>query len=187
MRTRTRILVPAVATALALLVAGPSAAALVDDDDRAVSAGGNGVADCDGGVAEQSLARLNDLPVPLAETGAPTGVPGTVVTFTTPAMDTDQILVTYTAEGRLQGQTGSVVAPVDFLRVVITLDGALLPPSNDLAFTTDAGQGDSTQVCKRVGPGNHVVRAWYELVDQGGNNALTGTLDDQLLHVGIAD
>ena len=187
MRTRTRILIPAVATALALLAAGPSAAAVVDDEDRAISAGGNGVADCDGGVQEESLARLNDLPVPLVENGAPVAVPGTLVTFTTPPMDSDQILVDYSAEGRLQGQTGSIVAPVDFLRVVITIDGVPVPPANDLAFSTDAGQGDSTQVCKRVGPGNHVVRAWYELVDQGAGNALTGTLDDQLLHVQVSD
>jgi hypothetical protein len=186
MRTRTRIIVPAVATMLALLAAGPSAAALVDDD-RALDAAGSGVADCDGGVQEQSLARLNDLPIPLVENGGPAGVPGSFVTFATPGNDTDQILVTYSAEGRLQGQSGSIVAPVDFLRVVVTLDGALLPPANDLAFSTDAGQGDSTQVCKRVGPGNHTVRVFYELVDQGAANVLTGTLDDQLLHVEIAD
>lgn len=186
MRTRTRILIPSIATALALLAAGPSAAALVDDD-RALDAGGNGVADCNGGVQEQSLSRLNDLPVPLVETGGPVGVPGTVVNFVTPGNDSDKILVTYSAEGRLQGQSGSIAAPVDFLRVVVTLDGVLMPPANDLAFSTDAGNGDSTQVCKRVGPGNHTVRVFSEIVDQGANDVLTANLDDQLLDVEISD
>lgn len=185
MRTRTKILVPAVATVLALLAGGPSAAALLDDD-LALSADGAGPADCNGGVQEQSLARLNDTPVTLAEGGwAP--VPGSFVTFVTPAMDSDHLLVTYSAEGRLQGQGVNVVAPADFVEVQVLLDGVPMPPVNDLSFTTDAGQADSTQVCKRVGPGNHTVRVTYRLVDQAGNNALTGTLDDQLLHVEISD
>jgi hypothetical protein len=59
-----------------------------------------------------------------------------------------------------------------------------MTPLNDLAFTTDAGQSDATQACKRVGEGPHTVRVVWLLVDQSGA-VLTGTLDDWTLHVEI--
>lgn len=156
-------------------------------EDQALDEPGNGLANCLGGPQEASLARLNDQPFNLVENGVPAPLPGSAIAFTTPANDSDQIMVTFSAEGRLQGQSGSVVAPVDFLEVQVLLDGVPMPPVNDLAFTTDAGQADATQTCKRVGEGAHTVRVVWQLVDQGMNDVLTGTLDDWTLHVEIND
>lgn len=193
-RTRRRLIVPALlALLLGAMVAGqaqatlPGSAAMQIEEDQMLDEDGNGLANCNGGVQEASLARLNDLPTNLVENGAFVTLPGSAVSFVTPAMDTDQILVTFSAEGRLQGQSGSVVAPVDFLEIQIWLDGVLMPPVNDLAFTTDAGQADATQTCKRVGEGQHTVRVVWQLVDQDVNDVLTGTLDDWLLNIEISD
>jgi hypothetical protein len=193
MRTRNRrwqlLLVPAVAAlVLASTTAGPVQAA---DHDQALNAPGDGVTQCVGGIQEASVARMNDLPTTLDERPGFERLPGSQITFITPANDGDQVMVTFSAEARLVGQPLTYTPPVDFLQVRIVLDGQPMPPLNDLAFTTDVGQSDATQACHRVLAQDQVVthRVWVEwlLVDQGSDEVLTGTLDDWTLHVEIND
>jgi hypothetical protein len=171
---------PAVAT-------GPAGQPAVEEEDQAIDEDGNGLTDCPGGPQEMSLARMSDLPTSLVENAGFAQLPGAVMNFAVPQNDTDQIMVTFSAEARLQGQSGSVVAPVDFLQIQILLNGVPMNPLNDLSFTTDAGQADATQACHRIGAGQHTLRVVWLLVDQGANNVLTGTLDDWTLHLEIND
>jgi hypothetical protein len=175
-RTRRRLLIPALVALLfgAMVAAGPALATAppavtafsqVDDEDEMLDEPGNGLTNCVGAGQEASLARMNDLPFNLVENGVFAPLPGAAINFVTPAGDTDQIMVTFSAEARLQGQPGGIVAPVDFLQIQILLDGVPMTPLNDLAFTTDAGQSDATQSCKRVGEGPHTVRVVWLLVD----------------------
>jgi hypothetical protein len=164
-----------------------TAQAPVDGEpDLAYTAPAGGLAACNGGAQEASLVRLNDVPVTIGETPNPVLVPGAVIPFQTPANDTDQILVRFDAEARLEGQPNTFVTPADFLQVVVLLDGVPMSPDNDQMFTTDIGQSDATSDCKRVGPGNHVVTVFWQLVDQAAADVLTGTLDDWLLEVRIS-
>lgn len=191
------LIVPALLAAgvATMMVAGPAAAtplaataqALFDDGDKGGNAAGAGLAACNGGVQESDQVRLNDTPTALVETAVFVPLAGATIPFVTPANDTDQILVTFHAEARLQGQNINYIAPMDFLQVRILLDGVPMAPLNDLTFTTGAGEADSTATCKRVGAGNHLVEVQSLLVDQQGNNVLTGDLDDWLLEVQISN
>lgn len=200
MSTRTRrrwwFLPALVAMLVGGLVAAPAQAQVTtalqpvpEEVDEAYDEDGNGPAACIGGAQEASLVQLNDLPTTLAAGPGGSGftqLPNAVVQFVTPANDNDQILVTFSAEARLTGQPVTYVPPLDFLGVQILLDGAPMPPLNgDLMFTTDAGQANATQACRRVGRGQHTVRVVWRLVDQGAQNPLEGILDDWALHVEI--
>lgn len=196
---RHRILIGSALVALVLtMMVGQAQAippttgtALAQAADRAVDKEGNGLAACNGGVQEASFVRMNDLPTNLVENGAFAPLPGAAISFVTPANDSDQIKVTFSAEARLLGQPLTYVVPVDFLQVRILLDGVPMAPLNDLSFTTDVGQANATQACQRV-PASavataHTVRVEWLLVDQGMNHNLGGNLDDWLLDVEVGN
>jgi len=193
-----RLLIPVLAVLASALFAGSTQAApplaarttqLAADDDHAVDAPGNGLTICNGGAQESNLVRMNDLPSNLVENGAFVALAGAAIAFTTPANDTDQIMVTFSAEARLLGQPLTYAVPTDFVQVRVLLDGVPMMPANDLTFTTDTGQANSTEACKRVAAAavavTHTVTVEWMIVDQGANNALTGTIDDWTLHVEI--
>ncbi|MDG4831497.1 hypothetical protein O7627_19550 [Solwaraspora sp. WMMD1047] len=170
--------------------ARPITANLQAEEDLMISAPGQGLANCQGGVQESNIVRTNDLPTNLAENAGFALLPGSVISFVTPANDPDQIKVSFFAEARLLGAPVNAV-PTDFLQIRIMLDGVEMDPPNDLAFTTDLGHANATQACKRIAGNDvavvHTVRVEWLLVDQGANNALTGTLDDWSLEVEISD
>ncbi|MEV4411659.1 hypothetical protein [Catellatospora sp. NPDC049609] len=203
MNRRTVALLAALATALAVAGAAspvtaagqsaavPRAVALLDED-KATSAGGTGPQVCNGGVQEQSLVVSDNTPLGLVETGGVfQPLPGAAVTVNTPAGDTDQLVVIFSAEARVQGQPVSYLAPVDFLQVQILIDGVPVG-ANDLTFTTGAGESDATQACKRVSapaaaPAAHVVTVQWRLIDQAAASMLTGILDDWTLNVQVSN
>jgi len=201
MRRRGLLVIPMLlGLAFTAVLAGPvqagqpglTAAAVVDDEehDEAIDEPGNGVQQCNGGAQEAALVRMNDLPTNLVENGVFAPLPGSNISFVTGAGDSDQILVTFSAEARLLGQPVNYAAPVDALQIRILLDGVPMSPLNDLTFTTDAGQSNATQACHRVTSGDvavvHTVRVEWLLVDQDGNmNVDIGTLDDWAVHVEI--
>jgi|GEM_PF-1838194 len=154
--------------------------------DAAYAADGDGPAACNGGAQIASLVRLNDTPVSVAETANPVPLPGAAVPFVVPAGNSAQVLVTFDAEARLTGQPNTFATPADFLRVQILLNGVPMPPDNDLMFTTDIGQSNATQACRRIGQGNHVVSVVWQVVDQAGASVLTGLIDDYQLTVQLS-
>ncbi|BCJ74896.1 hypothetical protein CS0771_44400 [Catellatospora sp. IY07-71] len=200
MNRRTVAVLAALATVLAVAGAAspvtaaaqsvPRAVALLDED-RATDAGGNGPVACNGGAQEQSFTVSDNAPLTLAETGMMfQPLPGAAITVTTPAADNDQLLVLFTAEGRVQGQPVTYAAPLDFLQIQILIDGVPVG-ANDLTFTSGAGESGATQACKRVAapvfaPAPHVVEVQWRLVDQAGASMLTGILDDWTLSVQVS-
>lgn len=99
------------------------------------------------------------------------------------AVDTDQLIVTFTGEADLTGQPNVLAAAVDAMQVRVLVDGVVQAPGA-VNFTTDAGQSDALEVCAIVaGPGPHTVSVEWRLVDVGANNMLNGTLDSWSLHV----
>jgi hypothetical protein len=198
-RTATLLATLAVGVALTIGAAAPvaavhtvstSATVAVLDDDKAVN-GDNavGLNTCSGGVSKQTIVRSNDIPFNLVENPTLMPLPGASVVFNIPAGDSDQVVLLFTAEGRVQGQPLSYVAPVDFLRVQLFIDGVPVG-GNDVSFTSGAGESNATQACKRVstpvgGAVAHTVTVQWMLIDQAIGSVLTGILDDWSVTVEI--
>jgi hypothetical protein len=177
-------LVPA-ATAVVLGFALTAPAAAVDDDPQIPHE--QGLSDCNGGPQEQSLARLNDTPTSIAETGVFVGLTGSGVPVNVPNGDNDQFVVRFTGEAVLGGQPVPVITPADRveLQLVVIAGGVAtpLPPLNDPTFTTGVGESDALQACKRLGPGNYTIAVRWRAVDMAGADNLVATMDDWLLSV----
>ena len=189
-RRRKFLIVPAILVIGVMLSAAGASARDIESEDLAIDKVGNGVVACNGGVQEQSLVVTNDAPTTIAETaGVFTALPFASITVTTPMMDPDQLVVTFTAEARLLGQPLTYVVPTDFIQIRIMLDGVQMNPISDMTFTTDTGHANAMETCKRMPAVNmvvaHVVTVEYLIVDQAVMQNLTGTIDDWTLHVEV--
>lgn len=191
MRTSTKrklLVIPALAT-LALgaaavgqanAAAGPARTtvnqALADSEDLHLC---EGKAQLDATVLTKTTATAigeNGVFVPLTDASIEINGPAT-------AVETDQLIVTFTGEAMLNGQPNVLNPVVDSMQVRILVNGAPQPPGV-VAFTTDAGQSDALQVCTIVnGPGPHVVTVEWRLFDFANNSNLIGTLNSWELHV----
>jgi hypothetical protein len=182
-RTRRILLVPALAAFVLGLAsaahAGPAAApALVDEEDVAYSAPEVGLRECDGGAQQSVHMRANDTPTTIGENGAYVPLAGSAMAFNVANGDSVLVDVTFTAEAGLVGEQIPNLPPADAMLVQIELDGAVMHPVNDPVFASYTYSAHALQACKRVGPGNHVVRVVWQVVDQGMANNVTGVMDD---------
>ena len=181
---RTRWLAPTVAAAL--LGAAFSAPALAAGEDDQIPPE-VGVTNCLGGPQEQSLARMNDTPTTIGETGTFTPLTSAAIPVTVPAMDNDQFVVRFSGEVTLAGQPVPVTVPADLvqLQIVISAGGVtqVMAPLNDPTFTTGVGESNALQACRRLGPGNYTIGVRWRVVDLDLPNVLTATMDDWLLSV----
>jgi len=186
MRFRKWWLVPATAaTLLGAALTTPAGAAVFEDDPQIPHE--EGLSNCDGGVQEQSLARLNDTPTGIGENGVFVPLNGSGIPVSVPNGDTDQFVVRFTGEAVLDGQAVPATTPADRIELqLVVISGGVatvLPPLNDPTFTTEFGESDALQACKRLGPGNYTIAARWRIVDEPGANNLAATMDDWLLSV----
>jgi hypothetical protein len=165
-------------------LAAPAGAAPADDDQIPHD---QGPASCAGGPQEASLARMNDTPVTIGETGGFVPLAASAVAVTVPNNDNDQFVVRFTGEAVLAGQPVPVVVPADYvqLQIVAVAGGVATPlaPLNDPTFTTGVGGAHALQACTRLGPGNYTIAVRWRVVDVATNDVLTATMDDWLLSV----
>jgi hypothetical protein len=172
--------------AAALLGAAFSAPALAADDDDQIPPD-VGVTNCAGGAQQLSLARMNDTPTTIGETGTFVPLTSAAIPVTVAAADTDQFVVRFSAEAVLAGQPVPVTVPADNiqLQIVISAGGVtqVMAPLNDPTFTTGVGSSHALQACRRLGPGTYTIGVRWRIVDLDVNNALTATMDDWLLSV----
>lgn len=182
--TRTRWLAPALAAVLLGAAFSAPALAAGEDDQIPPEVGPSA---CIGGPQEFSLARMNDTPTTIGETGTFVPLTNSGVPVTVPAADNDQFVVRFSAEAVLAGQPVPVTVPADNiqLQIIITAGGVtqVMDPLNDPTFTTGVGESNALQACRRLGPGNYTIGARWRIVDLGVNNQLTATLDDWMLSV----
>jgi hypothetical protein len=160
---------------------GPRPLALVDEEIPPEV----GLSSCVGTNQEAALVRMNDTPTTIGETGVFVPLPGAAVPVPVPANDTDQILVTFSGSSQLTGQPLTYALPADLVQVQILLNGVPMPPLNDPTFTTDVGQANALEACRRVPAGNYVVSVRWRIVDNAMMNALSATLEDWVLHVEV--
>ncbi len=146
-----------------------------------------GAATCTGGAQEASLARMNDTPSTIGETGVFVPLVLASVPVVVPNNDTDQLVVRFTGEVVLAGQPVPVTVPADHVQLqIIVISGGVptpLAPLNDATFTTGVGGAHALQACTRLGPGNYTVAVRWRVQDVAANNVLTATMDDSLLSV----
>jgi hypothetical protein len=189
-RTKKFAIVPALLLAGIVATASGAAARDVLSEDLAVDTVGNGVVLCAGGAQEQSFVLTNDAPTVIAENGGVfTPLPFATVVVNTPANDSDQLVVTFSAEVRLLGQPLTYAVPTDFIQIRVMLDGVQMNPISDMTFTTDTGHANAMETCKRMPAAAmaiaHVLTVEYLIVDQAGMQNLTGTIDDWAFHVEV--
>jgi hypothetical protein len=181
---RTPWLVPAVAAVLLGGVFSAPALAAEQDDQIPPEVG---VTNCLGGPQELSLARMNDTPTTIGETGTFVPLTSSGVPVTVPAADNDQFVVRFSGEVVLAGQPVPVTVPADNvqLQIIITAGGVtqVMAPLNDPTFTTGVGESDALQACRRLGPGNYTIGVRWRIVDLDVGNALNATMDDWMLSV----
>lgn len=178
---------------LVLTLAGTGAAAqaqvtpaIEGPSDSTSGVGVNAVRDCDGGAQEASLVRTDNSGIEIGETFPFVPLPNTLRTFTTPAGDTDQVRISFTAETALFGAPfDTAPGGTDGVGIAIRLDGVDLPSPADLHFASIPFHASATLVCQRVGPGVHTVEVYWGVIDAKGNNTLTGRIDDWSLDIEI--
>lgn len=179
-----------VATTGGLAVAGTSALAADDSHPQGaapgtVSKAAPTVVKCDGGSSVNLRSRIVNSPFTFAETGTNAqdqAVPGAQLALKGPQHGTDTVLVTFSAETQVTGGTVN-----DWMGLEVHLDGTPINPytaSGDvLAFTGEPSwNSNSIQFCAKVGPGNHVLRTYANLMDSSGAS-LFGWLDDYTFSV----
>jgi hypothetical protein len=166
--------------------AAPAARLIAAADDDQIPPE-QGPSNCNGGPQELSLARMNDTPSTIGETGTFVPLVSSAVPVTVPNNDTDQFVVRFSAEAVLTGQPVPQILPADLvqLQIVAVGGGVTVPlaPLNDPTFTTGVGGAHALQACRRLGAGNYTIGVRWRVVDVGMNNNLTATLDDWLLSI----
>jgi hypothetical protein len=189
------LVVPALVAVLLGSAAAANASSTAADGPRPLAAldeqipPEQGPQGCRGLNQEAALVAMNDTPTVIGETGVFVGLPDSTIDVTVPNNDTDQIIVTFTAESELTGQPVTYTPPVDIVQLQLVIVNAagvqVLAPLNGPTFTSDVGQANALQACRRLSAGTYTVGVRWRIVDVGMMNALTASLDDWVLHVEV--
>ncbi len=182
-----------VVTSGGLAIAGSSALAASDNAKQQQggqtaetgSATNSGAIKCDGGKNINMRSRIMDVPFTFAETATNAedqAIPGAELLVKGPKRGTDTLLITYSAETRVNGGDTD-----DWMGLEVHLDGNPIEPhsvGNPLAITAQPSwNGNSLQFCTKVDKGNHRLQAYANLFDSSGNHTMDGWLDDYTFSV----
>ena len=182
-----RIAIGGLAAALLTTGLATSASAVGSHDPQGRSAAGTERAaaatpiSCDGGRLLAMKSRIGNSPFTFAETGIndqDQAVPGTSLTLNGPAVGTDTVLVTFSAESQITGGDAN-----DWMGLEVHRNGTPINPftaSGDvLAFTGEPSwNSNSIQFCTRIRSGVHQFNVLANLHDTSGGHGLFGWLDD---------
>lgn len=183
-KRRTMVLAAALVAPLAL---GSSVYAAGGNSAEGNSAAGRGAArlagTCFGGAQEAVAVRWNDSPQTLNVEGVNTNVTNGALTRFVPAGDFDTFVVTFTSEAELNGAGAN-----DSTQVQVLANGVAMDPVGSVGFVSSVNpSSNAATFCERL-PGGaagtvYTFQARWRLFDSGGNNVLSGVLDDTTLHV----
>jgi hypothetical protein len=141
---------------------------------------------CNGGASKGLQTRIVNSPFTFSETGVndqDQAVPGASVTLLGPAVGTDTLLVTYSAETQITGGDAN-----DWMGLEVHRNGVPINPftpgADKLAFTGEPSwNSNSAQFCVKIGRGVHRLQAFSNLHDSNGGHTLNGWLDDYTFSV----
>lgn len=184
-----------------LLIAGGAAALVMSTGGLALAAGDTNaqaggvsafaaktttVKSCNGGASKGLQTRIVNSPFTFNETGVndqDQAVPGAKVTLFGPAVGTDTLLVTYSAETQITGGDAN-----DWMGLEVHKNGVPINPftpgADKLAITGEPSwNSNSVQFCVKIGKGAHRLEVFTNLHDSSGSHTLHGWLDDYTLSV----
>jgi len=141
---------------------------------------------CSGGAFKRMQAVGSNSPTTIDGTAQVTLTP-TPLTVVGPAKGTDTLLLTWTAESQLRGNTKG--SNFDWIKGLISVNGVAVTDNgvDQLALSGASTYGSNgTQVCLRVGKGVHRIRLAAKVVNTSGQ-AESAWLDDWLLRVDVLD
>ena len=184
-----------------LLIVGSAAALVMSTGGLALAASGtNGQArdlsarsakvttaiQCNGGASKGLQTRIVNSPFTFTETGVndqDQAVPGANVTLLGPAVGTDTLLVTYSAETQITGGDAN-----DWMGLEVHRNGVPINPftpgADKLAITGEPSwNSNSVQFCVKIGRGVHRLETFANLHDSSGSHNLNGWLDDYTFSV----
>jgi hypothetical protein len=185
-----------------LLIAGGAAALVLSSGSIALAAngtnaqGGGGSAlaakaatttiACNGGASKGLQTRIVNSPFTFNETAVndqDQAVPGASVTLLGPAVGTDTLLVTFSAETQITGGDAN-----DWMGLEVHRNGVPINPftpgADKLAITGEPSwNSNSAQFCVKIGRGVHRLQVFSNLHDSSGAHTLHGWLDDYTLSV----
>jgi hypothetical protein len=140
---------------------------------------------CNGGVHKRTLTRFSNTPqtvtsaVPVSLLPAPVVVVG-------PAVGLDTVIVTFTAETRLQGNARKV--ETDWIEGVLTRNGFALTDTgvSQLSISGSSTFNSNTiTACRRIGPGLHRFDVKAALRNNSGQAGENAWVDDYLLRIDV--
>lgn len=143
---------------------------------------------CDGGAQKHVYNRSVNQYSTFGE-GASFTVPGAMVGLWGPAVGTDTLSVTFSAETQLRGSAAG--DDYDWIGLEVLLDGVPMqpagPPDSVMAISGSKQYAmNAAQFCGKVRQGPHRITVRSNLVDNGTNDTLTAWLDDYLLRVEVS-
>jgi hypothetical protein len=141
---------------------------------------------CSGGAFKRMQAVGSNSPTTIDGAAQVTLTP-TPLTVVGPAKGTDTLLLTWTSETQLRGNTKG--ADFDWIKGLISVNGVAVTDNgvDQLALSgASSYASNGTQVCLRVGKGVHRIRLAAKVVNTSGQ-AESAWLDDWLLRVDVLD
>ena len=196
-KLRTRRTVAVAALALGLAAAGssvgyaatarsPQAGGPVPRTAAGVAAAVTPVA-CNGGVLKKTATIHSNTPQ-LVHVGSPQNLSSTPLTITGPASGADTLLITFSGETQLRGNTdGSLY---DWIEGQTTLNGSPMTDSGPdmLALSgSPTYSSNSYQACFRIGPGVFQLMPRAGVVTNGSSVREQGWIDDWVLRADVLE
>lgn len=140
---------------------------------------------CNGGVFKRSLVRFSNTPQ-IISGAVPVDLLSAPVTITGPTSGTDTVLVTFSAETQLRGNTDNAL--FDWIEGIATMDGVAITDvgSSELALSgSSTYSSNAFQACVKVGPGSHLLRVQGAVKTNGTSVGETGWIDDLVLRADV--
>jgi hypothetical protein len=110
----------------------------------------------------------------------------TPLTFSGPATGKDTVMVTWTGETQLRGNTDG--AQFDWVEGAIILDGNPITDvgPDQLALTGSSEySSNGVQACVKVGPGKHTLNVQAAVITNGSSTAESAWIDDWVLRADV--
>src|SRR6185369_13593154 len=140
---------------------------------------------CNGGALKRAY-TIGSNTVQLVPAGPTVPLTTSSLTFAGPASGYDTVMVTFSAETQLRGNTDGAL--YDWIEGQVNLDGV---PITDVGPDQLALSGSSTyssnafQACVKVGPGTHRLTPRAGVVTNGSSTGEQGWIDDWVLRADV--
>jgi hypothetical protein len=163
-----------------------------ESDDEAANKGPEAAAvSCDGGAQKAVRVRSDESPFLFQESASLADIPGSEITYSLEAGQTDTFVATFSAESRLNNRSRE-----DFIEIQILHNGVPMLPTggaSPCAFSSaDSNASHAVTVCKRVSnttgsAATQTFKVQVRLQDNAPTDLLQGWIDDWTFHLEVSE